>query len=87
MKWKFKQLKKKLLYLILYRAYWKKLWVSESDHSNWEIVNDSNWEIVNDSKKVTLLYIPEDDYSKNDIHITVPYHHFEDLIKFMIRIR
>ena len=80
-KWKYRQLKQWLIYFVMYRAYWKKLWLSESDNANWEIRNDSN------TKEITLMYVPEDNYSKNDIEIKVPYEQFEDLVKFIIRIR
>jgi hypothetical protein len=65
----------------MYRAYWKKLWLSESDNGNWEIRNDSK------TKEIILLYVPEDNYSKNDVEIKVPYEQFEDLVKFITRIR
>ena len=80
-KWKYRQLKQWIIYVFMYRAYWKKLWLSESDDANWEISHDSK------TKEITLLYVPEDDYSKNDVEIKVPYEHFEDLVKFIIRIR
>lgn len=80
-KWKYRQLKQWLIYFFMYRAYWKKLWNSESDNANWEIRHDS------DKKTVTLHYVPEENYSKNDIEIKVPYEQFEDLVKFIIRIR
>lgn len=80
-KWKYRQLKQWLIYFVMYRAYWKKLWLSESDNANWEIRHDSN------TKEITLMYVPEDNYSKNDIEIKVPYEQFEDLVKFIIRIR
>ena len=80
-KWKYRQLKQWLIYLVMYRAYWKKLWLSESDNANWEIRHDSK------TKEITLMYVPEDNYSKNDIEIKVPYDQFEDLVKFIIRIR
>ena len=60
---------------------WKKLWLSESDNANWEIRHDSK------TKEIALMYVPEDDYSKNDIEIKVPYEHFEDLVKFIIKIQ
>jgi hypothetical protein len=65
----------------MYRAFWKKLWNSESDNANWEIWHDS------DKKTVTLHYVPEDDYSDKDVKIEVPYNQFEDLVKFIIKIR
>ena len=80
-KWKYRQLKQWFMYFVMYRAYWKKLWLSESDNANWEIRHDVK------TKEITLLYVPEDDYSKKDIEIKVPYEQFEDLVKFMIRIR
>lgn len=80
-KLKYKQLIKWFMYFLMYRAYWKKLWISESDNANWEILNNS------DKKTVTLYYIPEDDYTEKDIKIEVPYEQFGDLVKFIIRIR
>ena len=80
-KWKYRQLKQWLIYFVMYRAYWKKLWLSESDNANWEIRHDS------ETKEITLMYVPEDDYNKKDIKIKVPYDQFEDLVKFIIRIR
>ena len=74
-KWKYRQLKQLLIYFVMYRAFWKKLWLSESDNANWEILHDS------ERKTVTLHYVPE------DVKIEVPYDQFEDLVKFMIRIR
>jgi hypothetical protein len=79
--WKLRQLKKWLAYSVLYRALWKKLWISESDRANWEILHNL------EKKTVTLQYVPEDDYGDRDVRIEVPYDHFEDLVKFMIRIR
>jgi hypothetical protein len=52
-KWKYRQLKQWLIYFVMYRAFWKKLWNSESDNANWEIWHDS------DKKTVTLHYVPE----------------------------
>lgn len=80
-KWKYRQLKQWLIYFVMYRAFWKKLCNYESDNANWEIWHDS------DKKIVTLHYVPEDDYSDKDVKIKVPYDQFEDLVKFMIRIR
>lgn len=80
-KWKYRQLKQWLIYFVMYRAFWKKLWVSESDNSKWEILHD------NKTKTVELHYVPNDDYSDDDIKIRMQYDDFEDLVKFMIRIR
>ena len=80
-KWKYRQLKQWLTYLIMYRAFWKKLWISESDNSKWEILHDS------ETKTVELYYVPHDDYSSDDVKIKMQYDDFEDLVKFMIRIR
>jgi hypothetical protein len=55
--------------------------LSESDNANWEIVHNV------ETKEITLIYVPLDDYSKNDIKIKVPYDQFEDLVKFIIKIR
>lgn len=81
LKWKFKQIKQWVINFIIYRAYWKKLCNAESEKANWEIVHDS------DKKTVTLHYVPEEDYSDKDIKIEVPYNQFEDLVKFIIKIR
>ena len=80
-RWKYRQLNQWLIYFFMYRAFWKSLYLSESDNANWEIRNDTK------TKEVTLLYVPEDEYGKEDIEIKVPYEQFEDLVKFMIRIR
>lgn len=80
-KWKYKKLKQWLIYFFMYRAFWKKLYNSESDNSNWEIWNNS------DKKTVTLHYVPEDDYSNKDVKLEVSYDQFEDLVKFILRIR
>jgi hypothetical protein len=80
-KWKFIQLKQCFINIVLYRAFWKKLLNSESDNANWEIWHNS------DKKTVTLHYVPQNDYSEKDVKIEVPYEQFEDLVKFMIRIR
>jgi hypothetical protein len=80
-KWKYRQLKQWLIYFVMYRAFWKKLWVSESDNSKWEILHDS------ENKTVELHYVPNDDYSNKDVKIKMQYDDFEDLVKFMIRIR
>ena len=62
-------------------AFWKKLWISESDNSKWEILHDS------ENKTVELHYVPNDDYSSSDVKIKMQYEHFDDLVKFLIRIR
>lgn len=80
-KWKIKQFKNFLRNFLLYRAKWKKLFNSESEKSYWEIIND------NDNKKITLLFVPNDDYSEEDIRIKISHEEFEDLVKFLIRIR
>lgn len=56
---------------------WITLWNAESPNSNWEVWHHSRY------KQITLQYIPEDDYSKNDIKIKMSYEHFEDLIDFL----
>ena len=40
-----------------------------------------------DKKTVVLHYVPEDNYSDKDVKIEVPYDQFEDLVKFIIKIR
>lgn len=79
--WKFSQFRRWLRYTLLYRGKWKKMFNSESDMAHWEIIHDS------DNKNVMLMYVPNDDYSEDDIKIIVPYEEFEDLVKFMINIR
>ncbi|MFW5795263.1 MAG: hypothetical protein ACOCV1_07245 [Bacillota bacterium] len=81
LKWKFREFKKWFTYFIMYRGFWKKLWNSESDKSYWEILHD------NEDKTVTLHYISEEDYCDKDVKIKMKYEQFEDLIKFIIRIR
>ena len=80
-KWKYLQLKQWTMYFVMYRAFWKTLWVSESDNSKWEILHNS------ETKTVELHYVPNDDYSSDDVKIKMQYDDFEDLVKFMIRIR
>jgi len=80
-KWKYRQMKQWIIYFVMYRAFWKKLWVSESDNSKWEILHDS------ENKTVELHYVPNDDYSNKDVKIKMQYDDFEDLVKFIIRIR
>lgn len=80
-KWKCREFRKWAMYSFMYRARWKKLWNSESDNANWEIVHDSK------EKTVTLHYVPNDDYSKEDVKIQMSYEHFEDLVKFMLTIK
>lgn len=79
-KWRLRQLKQWFIYFIIYRGFWKKLWNSESDYGNWEIWHD------NENEKVTLHYVPEDNYSDEDIKIEMSYKEFEDLVKLMIRV-
>jgi hypothetical protein len=57
---------------------WKELWTSESDNGNWEILNHI------DKKEITLHYVPEEDYSENDIKIKMSYEKFNDLSDFII---
>lgn len=71
-KW-FKQI---ILFCIKRKPFWKILWNSESEDAKWEIFHDLKKETV------TLLYVPEEDYTKNDIKITVNYDEFNDLLKF-----
>ncbi|MEX0598961.1 MAG: hypothetical protein WD512_20925 [Candidatus Paceibacterota bacterium] len=56
---------------------WRDIWVSESDDSHWEILND------NKNNTVELHYIPNDDYSDEDVKIKIPHTHFEDLVKLI----
>lgn len=79
--WKFKQFKRWLTYRICLRYRWKKLWNSESDKAHWEILHDA------ENKTVRLHYIPNDDYSKDDTKIRMEYDQFEDLVKFINRIK
>jgi hypothetical protein len=48
--------------------------------SLWEITNDS------DEETVRLLYVPNDNYSKEDIAINVDYSRFKDLVDFITRL-
>lgn len=56
---------------------WNLLWMEKSPNSNWEIWHHSR------DNKITLQYVPEGDYSKNNIKIKLTYEHFEDLIDFL----
>lgn len=69
----------KLYFCFRRNAYCTKIWNAESKNANWEILHDAN------SKNVTIIYVPEDDYSDKDVKIQVPYEHFEDLIEFIKR--
>lgn len=62
------------------KPYWNTLWNAESDNSNWEIWHHEK------KKEITLQYIPEGDYSKNDIKIKMSYEHFDDLVDFLKRL-
>lgn len=81
LRWKFRQFKKWFRNYFLYRGYWKKFFNYESDKAHWEIIN------ISEEKKITLCYIPEDDYSDKDIKIEVTHEQFEDLVKFVLEIR
>jgi len=60
---------------------WKSILNSESKKSFWEITNNIK------DKTITLSYVPEDNYSKKDVEIIVPYDQFKDLVKFMKRMK
>lgn len=60
------------------RAFWEVLFNSESKLSHWEITKDI------DNKTVRLLYVPNDNYSKDDIEIKVSFEVFKDLLEFMV---
>ena len=57
--------------------FWKTLWNAESEKAYWEINHDS------EKEEVVLHYVPNEDYSKEDIRITLTYEKFEDLIEFI----
>jgi hypothetical protein len=80
-KWKYKEFKKRITYFLFFRSFWRKLFISESEKSYWEIVHDSKKE------NVTLYFIPEEDCSKKYVKIKLSYEQFEDLVKFMNRIK
>lgn len=49
----------------------------ESQESKWEIVHTT------ESKNVRLHFVPNDNYSDEDVNINLTYVEFQDLIKFM----
>jgi hypothetical protein len=57
---------------------------SESPESHWEIFNH-NIQLVDETptEEVTLLYVPEDDYSANDVKIKMPHEHFIELVRYL----
>lgn len=59
---------------------WEKLLNAESENAFWEIIHDSK------AKTVRLLFVPDDDYSRNDIDIEMNYEQFDDLCNFINRI-
>ena len=54
------------------RAFWEVLFNSESKLSHWEIIKDI------DNKTVRLFYVPNDNYSKDDIEIKENIQEFKD---------
>lgn len=60
--------------------FWRSLWVSESPQSFWEMVHDSS------EKTVVLHYIPNSDYSDDDVKIELNYDEFQDLLDFARRL-
>lgn len=75
-----KKLLIKLLIKLICRNRWKKLWNAESDLAHWEIWHDT------ETKSIILHWVPEEDYTKNDIKINLNYDQFKDLIHFLIKI-
>ena len=55
---------------------WKVVNNAESKNSTWEIFRAEN------KNGIRLHYVPEENYSENDININLTYEEFEDLIKF-----
>lgn len=62
------------------QPYWYAIFNIESENSHWEIWND---DIL---KTMTIHYVPEDNFTVNDIKITVPYEQFEELVKLIKKI-
>lgn len=56
---------------------WKNILSSESESSKWEIVNHKL------SSTICLHYVPNDDYSSDDIKINMSYDDFIDLCEFI----
>jgi hypothetical protein len=59
---------------------WEEIFNSESEKAFWEIVHDRK------AKTVRLLFVPDDDYGRNDIDIELNYEQFDDLCSFINRI-
>lgn len=74
-------MRKKLSRLFKREPFWKELWLSESEKAFWEI-NHNNLE-----KKVNLLYVPNEQYSQEDVNIPLTYEEFEDLIGFINKLK
>jgi len=55
--------------------YWKLIGVGESKKGFWEIQSQ-------DDDNILLHYVPDEDYSENDIKIKVPFEHFQDLLTY-----
>ena len=62
------------------KAFWETLFNSESESSHWEITNNS------DEETVRILYVPNDNYSMEDISIKVNYTTFKDLVDFVAKL-
>jgi hypothetical protein len=62
-----------------------KIFNSESPEAHWEILNHDIELIegVSTSKTITLHYVPQEDYSKHDLKITMPHEHFYELINYL----
>lgn len=59
---------------------WKNLALSESYKGFWELFHNT------EDKIIKLSYVPEVAYSDKDIHITLNYDEFKDLIQWLNRI-
>lgn len=59
---------------------WQNIHHAESDLSKWEMTHDKQ------QKTVRLLFVKNDDYSKEDRELVMDYNEFEDLLKFMNRL-
>lgn len=55
---------------------WKNIYISESEKSYWEFLN-------NNDGTIKILYVPNTNYSKDDVEINMITEQFEDLLKFI----
>lgn len=77
---------------LLYRGKWKNLWDAESELSYWEVKRPVKGININVGKVEfedyrELMFVPNPNYSEDDVKIKLTEEQFEDLVKFIILIR